>query len=199
MQKSERREMRMLAAYESLGRTGVVNDHPIWVDNQLRAIYANQPSDGVIVDVGCGDGRFCTILPELGIEAKRYLGIDACHSQVALAKKLRPGHRFEVCSVYDLGKRHPDRFHGFACTAMLMLLPRERLPEALVSLRKSLQMDAAGLVSTPEGKGDLRRSQGVVISLYKARELEKVFRSAGFEAAFSNVDGVMLAGAATAV
>ncbi len=46
------------------------------------------PQDGLIVDAGCGTGKWVTYLHGLGY---RIVGLDICHEALALAKRQAPG------------------------------------------------------------------------------------------------------------
>jgi 2-polyprenyl-3-methyl-5-hydroxy-6-metoxy-1,4-benzoquinol methylase len=53
---------------------------------------------GTLLDVGCGNGRYCKILQDHGFDV---LGIDYSDKVIELAKKNYPGIRFEVKDAYN--------------------------------------------------------------------------------------------------
>lgn len=191
------RELAMLHAYEEQSKQEKPDPTPLWADSFSRSIFRHRRT-GRVIDIGCGDGRFTTLLAELGIRRKEYLGVDVSPGQIAFAQKLRPGHTFEVGSIYEVGSRYPNQFSGFWCAAILMLLPRERLAEALISLRACLMMGAAGLVSTPAGAGEAMSVNGFELTLYEVDELEAAFAAAQFDARIDKL-GHMLLGSVTAI
>src|ERR1700677_1673284 len=140
------RESETLSVYERLGREEEIESVPIWADRLTIGTYAQLPTNAIVVDIGCGHGRFVDILPDLRICSSAYVGIDPAESQIRLARKLHPHHSFEIGDIYELGKKHPKRFGGFICTAVLMHLPRERLKEGLASLRARLWDNAMGYI-----------------------------------------------------
>jgi SAM-dependent methyltransferase len=182
----------MLHRYEEQAKREVPDPTPLWADGFSRSIF-RQRRTGRVVDIGCGDGRFTTILADLGIRRDEYLGIDLSAEQIAFAQKLHPGHHFEVGSIYEVGSRYPRHFSGFWCAAILMLLPRERLQEALSSLRACLTVGAVGLVSTPAGSGEALSVNGFELTLYEADELQAAFTAAQFDADVGGVGHMLLA------
>lgn len=186
-------ERRMLELYERQARAGF-QECPAVIDDFLRFTFEDFPPIGNIIDVGCGDGRYTKALSDLHISARFYLGIDPSPAQVELAQRLRPGFRFEVGSIYDLGTRYPKRFKGFICASVLMVLPRARLPEALSSLRASLRSGALGYIATMHGEGEEVGPTGLTLTRYGRKELEQYLFDAGFHTVLSVVRNLMLVG-----
>lgn len=67
--------------------------------------------DGLIIlDCGCGEGRFCRILVERG--AQYVLGLDLCELMIEAARELQSGHDdYRVRDVQDLGFIEDESFN----------------------------------------------------------------------------------------
>lgn len=193
------RELETLAVYEKRGRQRQIDTVPIWADSFTMDIFSYLSGEGRVIDIGCGHGRFISLLDDLGIPHEGYLGVDPSPEQIGLGRELWPDHAFEVGDIYTVGERHPERFDGFWCATVLMHLPRERLDEGLVSLRGSLKKGAVGLVSTPFGEGGCVNRHGMELTLYGIEEIEEAFKKAGFLAGFHTPDFHMLLGSIIAV
>ena len=152
--------------------------HPLVVDGSSPGVFSELVPGHTVVDAGCGYGRAVSILPALGING--YLGLDFADEQIALAQRLFPGFRFDVCSIYDMGKKYPLQFDGFILTAVLMCIPRTRAHEALMSIRATLKPGALGLVATLHGQGISLNSEGFPAYRYQFEELKAEFLHAGF-------------------
>ena len=169
-----------LAIYENEGALEVADPTPMYVLPFVADIFKDFPQEGTLLDIGCGDGRFVPLLPDLGIPPERYLGMDLAEAQVRFAQKRFPNHSFEAGSFYEVGECYPGRFSGLWCTSVLMHIPRSRLSEALSSLRASMQRDAVGLISTYCGNEDVLLDNGMLVTLYGVEELVAAFHEAGF-------------------
>lgn len=189
-------ESRIHALYEDMGRKGEIDyDCVVWADTVIRHAFTSF-TGGELIDVGCGYGRFVPVLPDIGVEAEDYLGIDFSEEQVKLARRLYPRLRFEVASIYEVGNRYSSRFSGFLCTAMFMHIPRARMKDALSSLRHCLKDGAVGLLSTPEGiEGclEFRTPEGLLNTNYTEDELWSGLHDAGFDAEIFSAGGMLLA------
>ncbi len=189
-------EEKIHALYEDLGRKGDIDyAGAVWADSIVRHAFASF-SGGEVVDVGCGYGRFVPVLPDIGVKAEDYLGIDFSEEQIKLARRLYPRLRFEVASIYEAGNRYLARFNGFFCTAMFMHIPRARAAEALASLRNCLQDGAVGLLSTPEGMEgclEFRTPEGLLNTNYTEEELLSELVGAGFDAEVLQMNGMLIA------
>lgn len=187
-------EQEVVDLYSQCAQRGEVDTVRIWADHVTISAYAPMPAGSEFIDVGCGHGRFATLLPSLGIANTAYLGVDPSVDQIALAKKLRPDLRFELADIYEVGDKYEGRFGAFACACVLMHVSRSRLHEALVSLRRCLRDDAVGFISTPYGAGEAPNTRGVMLNLYEIDELTGMFARAGFKSDLFSPDGFMIIG-----
>jgi SAM-dependent methyltransferase len=175
-------EAEALSVYDAYGERRETDECPMWVDPFFSWVASRIPKEKprMILDMGCGHGRFVPLLPQIGVEREEYIGLDFSPKQIEHARESHPHHSFEVCSIYDVGEKYPNHFQGFVCIAMLMHIPRKRIKEALISLRRSLKKGAIGFFSTPLGDGEGRTSTGVTLTLFEELELREIFKETGF-------------------
>lgn len=178
------KELKTLGIYQAEGRRGEVDDSPLELDPFAVKTFSRMRAAGRVVDIGCGHGRVVPLLSDMGIAKERYTGVDPSSAQVALAQELHPGMKFEVGDIYSVGDTYPAYFDGFWCCMMLFHIPRERLTEALLSLRKSLKVNAVGIIATACGIGVKCDEDGMEFTLYETAELQGVLEQAGFRSAF---------------
>jgi SAM-dependent methyltransferase len=62
----------------------------------LRILRKNGVADGLVVDLGCGSGRWAA---ELNRAAYRVLGVDQSAAMIRLARKFAPDSRFKIASL----------------------------------------------------------------------------------------------------
>jgi 2-polyprenyl-6-hydroxyphenyl methylase/3-demethylubiquinone-9 3-methyltransferase len=103
------------------------------------------PAGSRVLDAGCGNGTFARRLASLGFDV---CGIDLAESGIAQARRLSPGSRFEIASVYDdLGE-----LFGRPFDAVVSLETVEHLydPRTFVGrVRDGLRPGGLFVVSTP--------------------------------------------------
>ncbi len=62
----------------------------------LRLLRENGVTDGLVVDLGCGSGRWAA---ELNRADYRVLGVDQSAAMIGLARKIAPNSRFKIASL----------------------------------------------------------------------------------------------------
>ncbi|HEY6392260.1 MAG TPA: class I SAM-dependent methyltransferase [Bryobacteraceae bacterium] len=62
----------------------------------LRILRKNGVTDGLVVDLGCGSGRWAAELNRAGY---RVLGVDQSAAMIGLARKIAPDSRFKIASL----------------------------------------------------------------------------------------------------
>jgi 2-polyprenyl-3-methyl-5-hydroxy-6-metoxy-1,4-benzoquinol methylase len=86
-------------AYLEYTRSGEATNHSYLWPPVLNALRPLAGSGARVLDAGCGNGAFCSILQKnLGLEA---YGCDLSESGVEIATKNYPDCRFQQLSVYD--------------------------------------------------------------------------------------------------
>ena len=141
-------------------------------------MFAEVAADHPVADIGCGYGRAIPILDGFGI--RNYLGVDFSEEQIRRARRKYPMHRFEVCNLYDLGKKYRNALGGFMLIAVFMCVPRHRAIEALSSIRASLKSGAVGFLSTRKGLGALINTNGMPVHYYDPEDFICVLQEVGF-------------------
>jgi SAM-dependent methyltransferase len=151
-----------------------------WGDNFDR-FYELLPQ-GRLLEIGCGAGRDAKDLIAHGYD---YLGTDISANLLIQARKNNPGAVFETASVYDLDFK--NSFDGFWCAATLVHIPRDRIDEALKSIKKNIKAGGIGFISVKEGRGELLEQRGELNSakfyfvFWKNDEFKEVLGKNGLE------------------
>lgn len=101
---------------------------------------------GRLLEIGSGGGRDAKELIPLGYD---YVGTDVSHGLLEQARKNNPTALFNEMSVYDLP--YENEFDGFWCAAVLLHIPRDRLPNALSVIARAMKPGAVGFITLKEG------------------------------------------------
>lgn len=104
---------------------------------------------GRLLEIGCGSGRDAQELIAQGYD---YTGTDISAPQLEQARKNNPGSAFEQVSLYDLDFKEP--FDGFWAAAVLIHVPKDRMDEALKSIKRNMKAKAIGFLAMKEGEGE---------------------------------------------
>ncbi len=137
---------------------------------------------GKLLEVGCGGGRDARELIKLGYS---YVGTDISKGLLNEARKNNPGAEFKQVSLYDLD--FPDKFDGFWCAAVLLHIPKKRIVEALIAIKRNLKPGAVGFIAVKQGKGekleviDRISSDKRFFALWQTDELKTVLIANGFK------------------
>lgn len=174
------REQKNIEIYEESGRRKEIDDVEFLPYPLVVNTFARVRGKGEIIDVGCGHGRLVPILGDLGILRENYLGVDPALAQVELGRELHPNVKFEVGDFYSIGETYPARFDGFFSNFVLMHIPKNRLNEALSSLRACVKFNAVGILTTLFGEDILYDKDGMEFVRYTGEELQEALSSAGF-------------------
>lgn len=141
---------------------------------------------GRILDVGCGCGRDLELLLELGFDAR---GTEPSAAMRAEAERAYPAlaGRILPCAL-----PLPDPaalggpFDGIVCSAVLMHVPEDELPEAVGSLRRALRPGGRLWLTVPGKRsgldGDERDGGGRLFRDLPAARLLALGRAAGLRA-----------------
>ncbi len=125
----------------------------------LGAVAWGVPAGGTVADVGCGHGLLSALLA-LEDTSRKVLGVDPDPRKVTWAS-LGPGRlpnaRFEVGTVESLAEQHPAGFDAVVVCDVLYLLPRERWPEFLRTVRRLLRPGGRFLLKEAEGNGSWKQ------------------------------------------
>ena len=139
-----------------------------------------------VLDVGAGSGRDLALLLDMevdafGVEPCEELRIEALRRYPRLDRRLRHG------VLPKLGQPFGGNFDGVLCSAVLMHLPRNQVPDAALALRSVLKEGGVLLLSVPltrPGIGpDDRDDNGRLYTPLSEQWLLLLFEHLGFELA----------------
>lgn len=130
-----------------------------------RRIAAVAPHlTGRVLDFGCGVGSLADLVPAAG-----YFGIDRDGPSIELARRARPGHRFERAD--DLTSLGDEQFDTIVSLAVI-----EHLPEPSGWLSAAARHLAGGgriVLTTPHPRFEWIHSFGARIRLFSAEAEEE--------------------------
>jgi 2-polyprenyl-6-hydroxyphenyl methylase/3-demethylubiquinone-9 3-methyltransferase len=121
----------------------------------LEAVAWRVPAGGTVADVGCGHGLLSAILALEDSERTVY-GVDPDSRKVMWASQgpgRLPNIHFERGTVESLAEQRPGGFDAAVVCDVLYLLPRERWPEFLRTVRRLLRPGGRFLMKEAEGNG----------------------------------------------
>ena len=134
---------------------GDVRAHP-WLKAAMDAFADAVAGRGPVLDVGCGPGTTTAYLAERGVDAS---GVDLSPRMIEHARRLHPHCTFDVASATGLDLAD-DSLAGILGWWSLFNLPRDVLPQVLVSFARALAPGGQLIVATHVGSDDLARTEG---------------------------------------
>jgi len=145
-------------------------------NDDLGRRFRSQAGEGLVVDLGCGPGRY---LDQIGGPV---VGLDVSAAMLALAR--RRGHSLARADLESLPFGDGVFAAAFARHSYLHV-PKERVPSALVELRRVLRLGALLMLSLIEGDyegHDLPGDDfpGRYFAFWTAAELGDKLTGAGF-------------------
>lgn len=119
---------------------------------------------GRTVDVGCGNGRDANWLAENGFNV---CGFDSSLELLAIASDLFPNIEFKQAYLPEL-KELSELYQNILCETVIMHLPADQVPIAIVNLKRILQNDGILYLSWRVTDGeDIRHSDGRLYSAFE--------------------------------
>ena len=165
MSKLTDEETKTVDAYEKHGSVWVRNNDKKYFWLKYMKMLQRYAPTGRILDIGCGGGRDAEELVELGYD---YTGVDITDKLLEIARKRLPKQKFYKQSVYDL--KFDDKFDVFWAVAVLLHVPKNRIDEALQSIKSILKTGAYGCITVKDGSGE-----GLRTDTLEDTELERFF------------------------
>lgn len=97
-----------------------------------------------VLDVGCGDGRFCKMIHEIvpGITIR---GIDLSQTAIGWAKMFNPEIDFEVCNILD----EKRQWEAITCIETIEHIPDDQINNFFKGLSNALQKDGTIYITVP--------------------------------------------------
>jgi SAM-dependent methyltransferase len=115
------------------------------ISHQFAAAFA---PGARVLDVGCGMGRDVVALLDMGFDAYGVEPNDAMRAQ-ALARDPRLGERVAAAALPALGQPFGGGFDAIVCSAVLMHLSGDALPDAFAAFAAVLRPRARVLMALP--------------------------------------------------
>jgi len=128
------------------------------VVSDLSAHFADAFSKGgKILDVGCGSGRDLAVLHKLGYDC---YGVDPVLDFVEIAQQIHPEleNRIALGKLPDLQVPFNGNFDGVLCSAVLMHIDIEKLPDTVKAIKSCLKLGGRLLYSVPSKRTDVVES-----------------------------------------
>jgi TDG/mug DNA glycosylase family protein len=172
--------------YEARGEQWAARVRPLRTD-AARRLAAGVAGGGIVLDVGCGTGRY---LADLG---PRALGVDAAATMLARCRAAAPSASLVQADLEAL-PFGAARLRGAWANMAYHHVPADRLPLALFDLHRVLGPGAPLDLQMVEGdyEGDALPGDDVggrFFAAWRADRLADVVAGAGFEGAALEVDG----------
>ena len=152
---------------------------------QMDQIFKLVPK-GKVLEIGSGNGKDAVMLIN-HFGKDNYVGVDASKGLIELAQKNNPGAIFVNTSVYDLDMID-EKFDCCWVCAMLIHVPKDRIEEALKSVRSKMKVGSYGVFSMLEGAGDMENHRpGRYFTLYTQEEFANILEASGFKIASQDI------------
>jgi ubiquinone/menaquinone biosynthesis C-methylase UbiE len=155
-----------------------------WEREYIKRLLSSikQPSPHVL-DVGCGDGRHCRIIEELGGSA---IGVDRSWNMIAEARRYYPQGHYCIMDMCALAFRSAW-FDGLWASGSIYHVPKSTVEKVIKGFKRILKRQGVIAVSFKNGRGEgleeNPRSYGGAprfFAYYTENEMEDVFSRAGF-------------------
>lgn len=144
---------------------------------EMERFHALLPS-GKVLEIGSGGGRDAAHLLQLGYD---YTGTDVSEGLLKIAKKENPQGKFLHQSVYDLDFPRAT-FDGFWTAATLLHIPKDRVSEALDSIRNVVKPGGIGFISLKEEQTEeMEERTGRFFAYYQLGEFRQILTASHFD------------------
>jgi SAM-dependent methyltransferase len=154
------------------------------LDRALLDVFATLVGpEGRVCDAGCGPGHVARYLRDRGVDV---YGIDISPAMVAEAGRANPDVEFRTGDLTDLAGDGSD-LAGVVAFYSLIHLPRERVTEALASVRERLRPGGLLFVAFHVGSEVLHldewwgRAVSVDFTFFEVDEMRAYLGDAGYE------------------
>ena len=137
-----------------------------------------------VLDIGCGSGRDLAVLHKLGYNT---YGVDPTPQFVELAQEIHPELKDRITqgALPDLPVPFNGEFDGVLCSAVLMHIEVEQLPDAAKGIKACLKTGGRLLFSVPSKRLDVvsenRDQNGRLFIPNQADRLKSIFEELDFK------------------
>lgn len=143
-------------------------------DPLLEAFIGGLQSGAHVLDLGCGPGIAAARMTQAGLKVD---AVDAVPEMVEMANQ-RNGVTAREALFEDI--KGIDLYDGVWANFSLLHAPREEFPEYLDNIRSALRAGGLFHIGMKTGKGTHRDALKRRYTYYKANELYRLLRAAGF-------------------
>ena len=137
-----------------------------------------------VLDVGCGSGRDLAVLHKLGYDC---YGVDPTPQFVELSQEIHPELKDRITqgALPDLSVPFKGEFDGVLCSAVLMHIEVDQLPDAAKAIKACLKTSGRLLFSVPSKRLDVvsenRDQNGRLFIPNQAGRLQSIFQELDFK------------------
>lgn len=151
---------------------------------ELNDFVGSLPSDGAVLDLGCGAGHDLASFHQQGRTA---FGLDYA-AQIATIAHATSQAPVVVADMRAIPFEDAS-FDGVWASASLLHLPRCDLPIALREIKRILRSGGLLFASVKTGTGDFRGADGRLFTLYDKRTFQDALMQADFESIATGFNG----------
>lgn len=152
-----------------------------FIQRLLLLLSAYNP---LILDIGCGDGRHCSLITK---NSGRAIGIDLSDGMLKEAQNLFPEGNFQRMDMRNLS--FPDNyFDGMWSSGSIYHIPKKDIDSAISEFRRTLKPDGIFALNFKLGNGEGLEANPKSYSghpryfaYYSKSEMSGLFESFGFE------------------
>jgi ubiquinone/menaquinone biosynthesis C-methylase UbiE len=166
-----------VAVYDSIAGSFADRHWRTRLDGHMAVLVDRLPPGGRVLDAGCGPGRDCAWLTELGF---RPVGVDASTGMLDQARRRAPGPDYLRGDLRVLPLATSSVDAVWMC-ASLLHLARADAAAALGEARRVARTGAPLYVGVQEGRGEERRPDGRHFIYWSLPELVAAVDAAGFD------------------
>ena len=175
-------ERKTIRFYNEQGRNWVQKREPnkesLWA-TEIEELHRLLPA-GKLLEIGVGGGKEARLLIKKGYD---YVGVDASIGILEVAKQYLPANTaLYVASLHEL-PFEDNLFDGFWTAATLLHIPKDRINDALQSIKRVIKTGGVGFISLREGVGEGLDDAGTGrwFALYQEEEFTKILNNNGFD------------------
>lgn len=171
----------------------------VQVYNQIAEDYANVfsepseyideflelvPTNGKILDVGCGNGVDCLYVKQKGFTV---VGVDMSAKMLEIARSKAPGIEYRQEDMRNL-QFHENEFDGIIASCSLIHIPKQDIPQTLKQFAGFLKQGGAIYIQLQSGTSEevfvdepFKPDEKLFVNVISLDEIELLLHNTGFE------------------